>query len=192
MKNNAWSEEAFEEALLVVFLLLMALVMGAQVFSRYVMRSSLTWTEEIARYLFIWSGFVSIGYCIRKRMGLRVDIALTVLPGRVALLMRILALFLEMALFVYLLPFAYAILEVAVEKERLSPATRMPMWMLQSAPFVGFLLAAIRVGQRLGMEFRGDVVPAAGNDSVHHYVEDARDDLRLSGDAGGAGGGDQA
>ena len=52
-----WLDENLEEFLLVVFLIAMTLIMGIQVLSRYVLGQSLSWSEEITRYLFIWSGF---------------------------------------------------------------------------------------------------------------------------------------
>lgn len=41
-----------EEFLLVVFLGAMTLIMGVQVVSRYVFDMSLSWSEEITRYLY--------------------------------------------------------------------------------------------------------------------------------------------
>ena len=58
-----WLDENLEEFLLVVFLIAMTLIMGIQVLSRYVLGQSLSWSEEITRYLFIWSGFLSVSYC---------------------------------------------------------------------------------------------------------------------------------
>ena len=52
-----WLDENLEEFLLVFFLIAMTLIMGIQVFCRYVLGQSLSWSEEITRYLFIWSGF---------------------------------------------------------------------------------------------------------------------------------------
>ena len=53
-----WLDENLEEFLLVFFLIAMTLIMGIQIFCRYVLGQSLSWSEEITRYLFIWSGFL--------------------------------------------------------------------------------------------------------------------------------------
>ena len=49
----------------VMFLLLagMRLVLGIQIFCRFVLNNSLPWSEELARFMFIWSTFLSIGFC---------------------------------------------------------------------------------------------------------------------------------
>lgn len=178
-RKDNWLEENFEELILVALLFLMAVIMGMQVFSRYVLRSSLTWSEELTRYMFIWSGFLSIAYCARKRLGLRVDLLLNYMPKRAALVMQVVALVFESAVFIYLLPYAYAIMMRAVDTARLSPATQIPMWMMQAAPFVGFGIAALRIMQRLNREINGEVVEkSAEEEAVEHFVEEAKTDLK--------------
>jgi TRAP-type C4-dicarboxylate transport system permease small subunit len=48
-----WIDEYLEEFVMTILLILMALIMGVQVLSRYVFGMSLSWSEEITRYLFI-------------------------------------------------------------------------------------------------------------------------------------------
>ena len=49
-----WLDENLEEFILVIFLIAMTLIMGIQIFCRYVLGMSLSWSEELTRYLFIW------------------------------------------------------------------------------------------------------------------------------------------
>lgn len=179
--HNGWLDENLEEIILVVLLFVMAVVMGVQVFCRYAMKSSLVWSEELTRYMFIWSGFISIAYCVRKKLGLRVDLLVTYLPRPIGFAMTIVALILEAILFIYLMPFAYRIMMLAVNTGRLSPAMQIPMWMMQSAPFVGFGLAALRVIQRIHREFTGqeqEVPKAIDDEAVVHFVDQAEEDLK--------------
>ncbi len=62
-----------EEFLFVVFLGAMTLIMGVQVVSRYVFGMSLSWSEEITRYLFIWSGFLSVSYCSKMCISIKIE-----------------------------------------------------------------------------------------------------------------------
>lgn len=46
MKFIKWLDDNLEETLLVLCLLAMTLIMGVQVFSRYALGKSLSWSEE--------------------------------------------------------------------------------------------------------------------------------------------------
>ena len=58
-KVFVWLNDSLEEFLMVASLILMTLIMGIQVFSRYVLGASLSWSEELTRYIFVWAGFLS-------------------------------------------------------------------------------------------------------------------------------------
>lgn len=131
--------------------------------------------------MFIWSGFLSVAYCARKKLGLRVDLLVTYLPKPVAFVMTIAALLLEAAVFVYLMPFAYRIMMLAVDTGRLSPAMQIPMWMMQSAPFIGFGLAALRIVQRIYREFTSREIVVSRtieDEAVTHFVEEGKENLK--------------
>lgn len=65
-KTLHWLDENLEEFILVIFLIAMTLIMGIQVLCRYVLGMSLSWSEELTRYLFIWCGFLSVSYSARN------------------------------------------------------------------------------------------------------------------------------
>lgn len=62
-----WLNEHLEEYVLCNLLAVISIVMMLQVIMRYVFNASLTWAEELCRYAFIWSAFVSIGFTIREK-----------------------------------------------------------------------------------------------------------------------------
>ena len=68
-----WLDENLEEFLMVAFLIAMTMIMGIQVFARYALGASLSWSEEVTRYLFIWSGFISVSYCTRKCISIKIE-----------------------------------------------------------------------------------------------------------------------
>ena len=83
MKIIRWLDDNLEEALLIALLVTMTLLMGLQVFSRYILNASLSWSEELTRYLFIWSGFLSISYCIKKWISIKIDQVILMFPAGV-------------------------------------------------------------------------------------------------------------
>ncbi len=52
------------------------------VFFRYVLNNSLTWAEEVTRYMFIWMTFLGCALCVRRRKHIVMDIVVSMLKGR--------------------------------------------------------------------------------------------------------------
>ena len=68
------------DKLTLVLLVLLNLVVGMQVFSRYVLNHSLYWSEELARYMFIWLVFASAAIVLRKDRHIQVTAFVDILP----------------------------------------------------------------------------------------------------------------
>lgn len=147
-----WIDNYFEEFILTLLLFLMTIIMGVQVFSRYILGHSLTWSEEITRYLFIWSSFLSISYCTRKCISIKIEQFLHKFSEKDQILLKIINHLIELALFSYLLPAAFLYLKASIVSAQISPALGIPMYMIQASPLVGFLLVIIRILQRIFIE----------------------------------------
>ena len=50
---------------------------------RYIFNNSLSWSEELARYLFIWMVYLAIGYAAKQRKHIKIDAALWLFPQRI-------------------------------------------------------------------------------------------------------------
>lgn len=148
-----WLDQNLEEFLLVLFLAAMAVIMGIQVLARYVLGMSLSWSEEVARYLFIWSGFLSVSYCTKKCVSIKIEQFVASFPKRWKAALKVLNHTIELVLFLYLLPFAWNYFYSAVISGQKSPALELPMYLVQAAPMTGFVLCAFRVVQRWVIEF---------------------------------------
>ncbi len=153
MKIIKWLDENFEETVLVLLLMLITVIMGVQVCARYVFGYSLTWSEEVTRYLFIWSSFLSLSYCIKKGISIKLDQVVLLLPETKQAVVRIISYSIELIFFIYMIPFAYSYLMATVESGQVSPACGIPMYVIQVAPMICFILASIRVIQRIVIEF---------------------------------------
>ena len=149
-----WLDEYLEEFLMVIFLIAMTLIMGIQVFSRYIIGVSLSWSEEITRYLFIWSAFLSVSLCTRKCISIKIDQFIQMFPKRGKSLFKVLNLTIEFIFFVYLIPYSYLYLKATIESGQVSPACGIPMYYVQSAPFVCFLITAFRIAERWVWEWK--------------------------------------
>ena len=149
-----WLDENLEEFILVVFLIAMTLIMGIQVFCRYVLGMSLSWSEELTRYLFIWSGFLSVSYCSKKCLSIKIEQFVAVFPRRGKALFKVVNHTFVLIFFLYMIPFAWSYMMSSVHSGQLSPACGIPMYYIQAAPLFSFVLVAFRVLQRWIIEFR--------------------------------------
>lgn len=68
------------DAILVVTLAVTTTILVAGVFYRYVLNSSLAWSDEIGGNLLAWMTFMGIYSCFRKGMHLDFDLAVHALP----------------------------------------------------------------------------------------------------------------
>ena len=64
-----------------LLLTVLPLVVGGQIFSRYVLNHSLFWSEELARYLFIWLVFLSAAMVLRQDRHIQVSVFVDMLPA---------------------------------------------------------------------------------------------------------------
>ena len=67
---------------LVVMMIVMTLTVIVQVFLRYVFSFSLSWSEEVARYLMIWVAFLGGSLALQKGLHIGVELFLVRVSSR--------------------------------------------------------------------------------------------------------------
>ncbi len=147
-KTLYFLEENLEELLMVILVAGMAIIMGIQVFSRYFLQLSLSWSEEITRYLFIWSAFLSVSLCTKKCISIKIDQFIKAFSKRMEAAFKLANITISIAFFAYLIPYAYKYLEATIQSGQVSPACGIPMYYIQSAPLICFILTTIHLAQR--------------------------------------------
>lgn len=154
MRIVKWLNKNFEEVVMVTILILMTVIMGIQVCARYLFNFSLSWTEEVTRYLFVWAGFLSVSYCTVKCISIKIEQLVAKLSPRKKALVKMINHTFEFIFFGYMIPFAWSYLQSCIESGQLSAACEMPMYLVQSAPFICFIIVEIRVAQRWWIELQ--------------------------------------
>lgn len=147
MRLIKWLDEHLEEALLIALLIVLTCSSGIQVIMRYVFNNSLVWSEEISKYAFIWSGFFSIGYCIKKGLSIKIDVLVQFLPRVLQKVFYALGMVVLLALLTLLFRASLLIVSQAVAGGQTSPALHIPMGYIYSGPVIGFGLAVLRIVQ---------------------------------------------
>ncbi len=74
--------DKFEEYILVLLLISISIILLLQILARYIFHNSIVWSEESVRYLFIWSTFIGIPYCIKIGNSLKIMQIIDLLPNR--------------------------------------------------------------------------------------------------------------
>lgn len=158
----------FEGYCCVVTLAAISIIVFAQILSRYVFRASLAWSEEITRYLLVWTTFFGGAYCVRQGAHIGIEAFTRLLPQKVKKLLAIVVILGSIGLCVVILMFSIELVSTLFARNQLSPAMRIPIAYAYLAIPVGTGLFIIRYIQNLviaikdfkkGEEVTGD--PAA-------------------------------
>ena len=71
----------FEEYFCVWTMAIMTLLVFVQVVMRYVFSNSLSWSEEMARFIFLWLSWIGASYAVKERSHFRVEMFANMIPG---------------------------------------------------------------------------------------------------------------
>jgi TRAP-type C4-dicarboxylate transport system permease small subunit len=154
MKVLKWFDDHTEEVILVVFSVIMVSVIFLQVIMRYVFDASLSWSEELARYSFIWLVYIGISYGVKKQRHIKVDVLLLLFKERGRLVLTIISNLLFLFFCLFVIRYGSGIAMTILELGQKSPANQIPMGIVYLAAPVGMGLAAIRIIQNLIKQFK--------------------------------------
>lgn len=130
-------------------MIVMSIVVFWQVVCRFVLKSSLTWSEEFCRYLLVWISFLGGAYGVRTGAHLGVEAFMLLFPKKVQKVVRIIVDVLCIILCATIMKFGIDIVKTQLLRMQLSPAMRIPMaYMYMSVP-VGMFLFIIRYLQKM-------------------------------------------
>ncbi len=154
MKRIKKVEAHLEEYSMGVLLIGITIILTLQIFMR-MLKLSLSWPEELARYLYIWTVLLSIGYTIRNKTILRVDLLLNLLPRFLRRLTESFIQLLSAAFYAFMFYYAiFVMLKVKISGQT-SPALELPMYLIYLIIPVGFALASLRSIQQLYWDLTG-------------------------------------
>jgi TRAP-type C4-dicarboxylate transport system permease small subunit len=75
---------ALEDYVVLALFWLLALIVFAQVATRFLLASPFAWTEELSRFLLIYVGFLGAAIAVRKNTHIYIELVYHFLPGRAA------------------------------------------------------------------------------------------------------------
>ena len=149
MKVLKFLDENLEKMLCVIFLALMSIIIVLQVFFRYVLNNSLSWSEELARYLFIWMIYVGISYGVKMDKHICVDAVYTFMTKSIKRGYAIVAYVLFLIFAVAIIYYGILVVGMQISSGQVSPAMGLPMQYVYAAPVVGMVLTVVRLVQKI-------------------------------------------
>ncbi len=134
-----------EEKIIAVLMCLMVLMVAVQVLSRYVVHTSISYTEEIVRYFFVWATFLGASAATYKKKHLSVAAAFKIVPARMVKLIKystgIAALIFSSLLTLY----GLKIVHLQIKTGQTTAALGFPMWIIGLAVPVCSILMIVRL-----------------------------------------------
>lgn len=175
-KANALGNYLAKITIFIVILLaaVMVLTVLVGVFFRYVLRNSLSWSEELARYLMIWAALLSISIGIKDKEHVGIQLIIRNLPIKYA---RILNFLVNVIILIFLSVLSYKGMFIAIKAiPQLSLGLGISMfWALLSIPVAGVLAIIQQIIQIIN-SFKPDITfnELLGETEVEEALKEVR------------------
>jgi TRAP-type C4-dicarboxylate transport system permease small subunit len=146
MKIWKWIDENLEKSISVVLLAAMTIIITLQLILRWT-GQPLDWTEEIARYCFVWLVYIACAYGVKKRAHIKVDAVMLIFKGKGKFIIKVLS---NILFFVFAAVISYQgfkLLGKIGSTGQISPAIQIPMVFPYASYVVGFVLVMLRLIQ---------------------------------------------
>jgi len=143
-----------------VSLVMMTGITAVQVFNRYVLQSSLDWSEELARYLFIWAVYVGCSYAMQMDRHLEVTILRTLFKGKFARPITILASILTLVFCIFATVLGVKFVMFLAGTGQKTPALEVQAYWVYLCMPIGLGFMALRTFEKLWWLLTGRINPA--------------------------------
>jgi TRAP-type C4-dicarboxylate transport system permease small subunit len=146
-------DKYFEETILSCMMAYFVFATSAQVVARYVLKVSVPWAEETARYVFIWMTFLGASYAAKKGIHIRVDLLESAMKKHGAVIKHISSIIFLVFLLVIVVA-GVSVCSGMVKMPQYSTVLHIPMIVVYAAVPVGMLLTAFRTIQSIYREIQ--------------------------------------
>ena len=132
----------------IVAAVIMTIMIFLQVIFRYVIKAPLSFSEELARYMFVWSVAMGSALALRKRKHIGVEVFVQWLPVRFRDQVEIVGSLLSLLFFGLLVWYGFVM--VGATMDQLSPALLLPMgYVYLAIPSSGIVLFVCEIANFL-------------------------------------------
>ncbi len=142
-------DEDGERWLLLTFYSLIVLVVGIEVFRRFVLSYSSPWGEEVARYAFIYLAWVGASAAVKDRAHIRIDVIQNFLSRKGQLIIYILGDLITLVVAIFAFYFSFQVLMISMKFGSVTHGLGISQaWFIAAVP-IGFSMILFRLFQSL-------------------------------------------
>ena len=122
-----------------------------QIVMRYVVGRSLSWSEELARYIFLWQVWLGTSFAVRENRHIRIDIIPNMLKKneRTWARFEFFVTLIWLGFAIFLTYQGFMLTSIQIEINQLSAALRIPMSLAYASVPVGCGMMSLRLIGRL-------------------------------------------
>lgn len=135
----------FEEIFLVILLLAMVILIFVQVCMRYIANYSLSWSEELARILFIWVSWIGISLGQKKGEHIKITMVTDRLQGNARKIVLLVSNACTLIILAVLCVNGAQVVEHVLSMGGVTPALGIPKFIMYGAVPISCFLMAVRV-----------------------------------------------
>lgn len=136
-----------EEVVTLSFFFLMCLFILLQLISRFILNNPMIFTEEIARYSYVWITFIGMSLATKQGDHIKVDFFINLLPKRWMPFMEKAINIFSLVIILYL---GYiGIKFMSFSRMNVSAALHIPLYIIYASFPIGCFLTALRIFQSI-------------------------------------------
>ena len=154
MKKIVSAYDTVEAHLLVASLAFTTMLVFVQVVLRYVFNNSLSWSEELARYIFIWQIWLGTSVAMKEGEHITLDMLPTKLGDKGKLVLAVVTNLLMLAFCVWLAKNGWDLVASMMRRGNRSTALDIPMWIVYLSLPLSQLMIALRLVGRIADNVR--------------------------------------
>src|SRR5690625_3458695 len=124
---------------------------------RYVFNNSLTWSEELSRYAFVWFVYASASYAVKYQRHVKFNFLVSFFQKYFkspvySEIIKLIALALWISFLIFLVYYSFRLVNNQFKFGQVSPANHIPMFLVYLGLPLGAMLMTFRVAQHIYTE----------------------------------------
>lgn len=151
-KEKPWNR--IEETIGILLLAFLLIILSYQVILRFVFNNSNSWSEELARYLFVWFVYMTASFAIFKWAHIRIEALIKIWPGKIRKLIAFIGAIIFLIYSAVICYFGAQYTIDLYQTAQVSMGMRIPMWTMYAGIPVSHGFWLIRLVQRLYRSIR--------------------------------------